>query len=246
MRSIMAEELEKAVWRQLKAVMTDQEALKESFRNSLEEARQRRNSLDNRSDFSEKELQTIYDKKERLALVYADQAIKRETYEKRMSILKKRENDLLKARSNLNPQVKTELDDLERTIAYLEKVVEGKAGKLSLTEIGVWVDNTDWVGGYKMSSIGSWDEPDTFDIGEFRLGEKGPVMRMVDGHPRSNAEVSRETVYQNIRHVFELLQIRVYVFRDRIEMKGYFPKGTIEIPYEDDSEEKVSIIPSSS
>ncbi len=184
---------------------------------------------------------------ERLALVYADRAIKREVYEKRMSILKKREKDLLKARSNLDPQIKIGLNEMERTIAYLEKVVEGKEGKLFLTEMGVWVDNIpdSWVGGYKMSSIGSWDEPDTFDIGEFRLGEKGPVMRMVDSPPRSNAEVSRKTVLQNIRRVFELLQIRVYIFRDRIEMKGFIPTGIIEIPYGDDGQEKDLNTPSS-
>ncbi|MFC1976966.1 hypothetical protein ACFLWS_01675 [Chloroflexota bacterium] len=45
------------------------------------------------------------------------QAIKRETHEERMIVLKKRENDLLKIRSNLNPQVKIELDELERTMA---------------------------------------------------------------------------------------------------------------------------------
>ena len=96
-----------------------------------------------------------------------------------------------------------------------------------------------------MSSIGSWDEINTFDIGEFRLGEKGPVMRMVDGPPRSNAEVSRQTVLENIRRVFELLQVRVYVFRDRIEMRGFIPRGIIEIPYGDDGQEKDLIIPSS-
>ncbi|MFC1957823.1 zinc ribbon domain-containing protein [Chloroflexota bacterium] len=247
MRSIEAGELEKAVWRQLKAVMTNQETLKESVRHSLEEARQRRNNLDNRRGTSEKELQEVYDKKERLALVYADRAIKRETYEKRMSVLMKRENDLLKARSNLNPQVIIELDELERTISYLDKAIEGKEGKLSLTEMGIWVDNIpdSWIGGYRVSSIGSWDEPNTFDIGEFKLGEKGPVMRMVDGPPQSNAEASRKTVLQNIRRVFELLQIRVYVFRDKIEMKGFIPKGSIGIPYEDDDEEKDSIILSS-
>ncbi len=184
---------------------------------------------------------------ERLALVYTDQAIKREVYEKRMSILKKREKDLLKSRANLDPQVKIELDELERTIAYLEKIVDGKAGKLFLTEMGIWVDNIpdSWIGSYKKLSIGSWDEPNRFDVGEFRLGENGPVMMMVDGSPRSNAEVSRQTVLQNIRRVFELLQIRVYIFRDRIEMKGFIPKGFIGIPYGDDGQEKDSIIPSS-
>jgi hypothetical protein len=205
MRSIDANELEKAVWRQLKAVMTDQEALKESFRHSLEEARQRSNGLDHCSGFNEKELHEVNDKKERLALVYADRAMKQNVYEQRMSVLKKRENDLLKARSNLNPQVKTELNELERTIAYLEAVTEGKVGKLFLTEMGVWADNSDWVGGRDELTIGSWDEPDTFDIGEFKLGEKGSIITIVDGHARSNTEISRETAYQNIRHVFETL-----------------------------------------
>ena len=245
MRSIEANEFEKAVWRQLKAVMTDQEALKESFRHSLEGARQRRNSLDHGGSLNEKELSEVNDQKERLALVYADRAMKKEVYEKRMSVLKKRENDLLKARSNLDPQVKTELNELERTIAYLGTVIEGNVEKLFLTEMGVWVDNTDWVGGRDELTIGSWYEPDTFDIGEFKLGEKGPVITMVDGHARSNTEVSRGTVYQNIRRVFELLQIKVYVFRDRIEMKGFIPKGIIEIPFGDDRQEKDSIIPSS-
>jgi len=182
---------------------------------------------------NEKELEEVHDKKERFALVYADRAMKKGVYEKSMGILKKREKDLLKARSNLNPQVKIELNGLERTIAYLEKVVEDKARNLFLTEMGVWVDNTpdSWVGGYNVSSIGSWDEPNRFDIGEFRLGEKGPVMRIVDSSPRSNAEVSRQTVLQDIRRVFELLQVRVYVFRDRIEMKRFIPTGITEIPY---------------
>jgi len=84
---------------------------------------------------NEKELEEVHDKKERFALVYADRAMKKGVYEKSMGILKKREKDLLKARSNLNPQVKIELNGLERTIAYLEKVVEDKAGKLFLTEM---------------------------------------------------------------------------------------------------------------
>ncbi|MFC1976967.1 hypothetical protein ACFLWS_01680 [Chloroflexota bacterium] len=116
-----------------------------------------------------------------------------------------------------------------------------------MTEMGVWIDNIpdSWVGSYNELSIGSWDEPNTFGIEEFRLGEKGPVMRTVDGPPRSNAEVSRQTVPQNIRRVFELLQVRVFVFRDRIEMKGFIPTGIIGIPYGDDGQEKDSIIPAS-
>ena len=73
-----ADGLEKAVWRRLKSIMTDHEALRDSLRSTLEDLKQRRNSLSKGSEFNEKEIQTIYDKKERLALVYADQAITRE------------------------------------------------------------------------------------------------------------------------------------------------------------------------
>jgi predicted RNA-binding Zn-ribbon protein involved in translation (DUF1610 family) len=41
-----ADLLEKAVWRRLKAVLTDSEALKESLRNTLVELQQRRSELD--------------------------------------------------------------------------------------------------------------------------------------------------------------------------------------------------------
>ncbi|MFC1943430.1 hypothetical protein ACFLWO_02480 [Chloroflexota bacterium] len=79
----------------------------------------------------------------------------------------------------------------------MKNIYDDGAGKMTGLDFNkVWVDNIpdSGIGAYKMSSIGSWDEPDTFDIGEFRLGEKGTVMRMVDGPPRSNAEVSRQTV----------------------------------------------------
>lgn len=214
----------------------------------LEEARQRRNSLDSHSGTNEKDLEEVQDKIERLALVYADQAMKKDTYEKRMGILKKRQNDLLKARSNLDPQVKTELGELERTIAYLEKVVDGKAGKLLLTELGIWVDNISDKGIITdFSNIGSWDDPNTLvDFGGFRLGERGPQMRMVDGPVRAPGEVPREFVLQNIRCMFEALNIKVYIFRDRIEIKGFIPTGTITIPDRVDSIEGYSIIPSPS
>ena len=46
--------------------MTDHEALRDSLRNTLEGLKQRRNSLDRGSELNEKQLQVVYDKKERL------------------------------------------------------------------------------------------------------------------------------------------------------------------------------------
>ncbi len=66
---------------------------------------------------------------------------------------------------------------------------------------------------------------------------------MVNGYPRSDAEVTRQTVYQNIRRIFELLQTRVYVFQARIELKRYFLEGGTGILYEDDAREDSIILP---
>ncbi|MFC2011064.1 hypothetical protein ACFLUR_02095 [Chloroflexota bacterium] len=54
------------------------------------------------------------------------------------------------------------------------RVVDGKAENLFLTEMGVWVDNIpdSWIDFNNVSSIGSLDEPNTFDIGEFGLGKR--------------------------------------------------------------------------
>jgi len=43
-------------------------------------------------------------------------------------------------------------------------------------------------------------------------------------------EVPREMVLKNIRSAFERLVIRVYVFRDRLEIRGFIPTEVIDIP----------------
>jgi len=245
---VKADELEKLVWRRLKAVMTDHEALRESLRNNLNDLKQRKNGLSKGWEFNEKELQTVYDKKERLALVYADQAITKETYDKKMSILKKKESELLKARTNLDPRARIELDDLERRIAYLEKAIDGKSGKLLLTELGVWVENIpdDWIVGRIIPSVDSWDDPDALiDTGAFQIGEYGPLMTIVDSPVQfANLEVPREILWRNIGNIFKWLGIRVYVFRDRVEIRGFIPTEVIDIHGGGNGLDRGAIIPS--
>jgi len=243
-----ADHLEKAIWRRLKAVMTDHEALRDSLRNTLDDIKQRRNGLSRGWEFNEKELWAVYEKKERLGLIYADLAITKETYEKEMSILKKKEGKLLKARTNLDPQTRIEMDDLERGIACLEKAIDGKSGKLLLTELGVWVDSIpdEWIVGRSIPCVDSWDDPDALiDTGAFQIGEYGPLVTMVDSPVKFvNLEVPRETVWRNIRKIFERLGIRVYIFRDRVEIRGFIPTEVIGIPIVGDGINRGAIIPS--
>jgi len=52
--------------------MTDHGALRDSLRNTLEALKRRRDGVSHGWESNEKELRAIYEKKERLGLIYAD------------------------------------------------------------------------------------------------------------------------------------------------------------------------------
>jgi hypothetical protein len=115
-----------------------------------------------------------------------------------------------------------------------------------LTELGVWVDNipADWIVGRSIPCVDSWDDPNALiDTGVFQIGDHGPLMSMVEGLVQSNLEVSRETVWRNIRRVFERLGIKVYVFHDRVEIRGFIPTEVIDIPGSGKGTNRGPIIP---
>ena len=128
----------------------------------------------------DRELETISGKKERLGLAYADGAVGKEAYDDRLRILKKREGELLKARSNLDPQVGIELDALQQGIVSLEKALDGKSGRLLLTELGIWAESVpeDMIAGHIVLPDGAWDEPGTLEgLDVIRIGDTGPIIR---------------------------------------------------------------------
>jgi site-specific DNA recombinase len=251
---VRADLLEKAVWRRLKTVLTDSQVLRETFRTTLNELRQRRSEMGKATESIDRELQTICSKKERLGLAYADGAVIKEVYDSKLGILKKRESELLAARSNLDPRAGMELDELEQQIARLEKVVDGKSGPVMLTELGILATDMPPYGVIAFPAVGdpensvtvgAWDEPTMIQMEDFfRLGDNGPLVRMVDGPGSSAAEVPREMVWQNIRRTFETFSIRVYVFRDRVEIRGFIPTEVMDIPRGGDRIRGGSIIPS--
>ena len=104
----------------------------------------------------------------------------------------------------------------------------------------------DWIVGRSIPYVDSWDDPDALiDTGAFQIGEYGPLMTMVDSPVQfANLEVPRKSVWRNIRNIFEWLGIRVYVFRDRVEIRGFIPTEVIDIPIVGDGINKWAIIPS--
>jgi hypothetical protein len=141
-------------------------------------------------------------------------------------------------------------------IALLEKVVDGKSGTVMLTELGIWAMDIpeNVIAGFELPAmtphnsptVGAWDEPAMIQLEDFFwFGNNGPLMRMVDGPvASSNLEVPREMVWQNIRRIFESFGVRVYVFHDQVEIRGFIPTEVMDIPRRGDRIRGEAIIPS--
>ena len=166
-----------------------------------------------------------------------------------MAILKKKESELLKARVNLDPGVKADLDEIEKVIASLENTIAGKSGKLLLTELGIWVDKMPdametWIVN-SIPTVDRWDDPNALhDTGLLQIGKYGPEFSVVEGPAQWNVEVSRETLWRNIRSFLKWLCIKVYVFSDRAEVRGFIPTEVIDFPDVGDISKRAAIIPS--
>ena len=224
-----------AVWKRLKAALSDSQTLRETFRSTLAELKEKRGEMTKATESIDRELENISSKKERLGLAYADGAVAKGVFDNKLGILKKREGELLAARSNLNPQVGMELDKLEQQIAMLENAVDGKPGsRVFLTEFGAWAlempESAPFTGPLSLAGGGNFFEDSFLDPpGFFRIG--GTLYRMEDGLVPAT-EFPREKVRQNIRRTFEGLGIKVYVFRDRVEIRGFIPTEVMDIPGE--------------
>jgi hypothetical protein len=229
--------LEKAVWERLKLVLTDSETLREGMRSSLAELKERREYLYQSTGSVDKKLEAIVAKKERLGLSFADGAISRETYQKKLQESVRIKKDLLRSRDNLSPDDRSEIGDLDQAIASLEKTLNSESAKVLLTELGVQTVDfpEDWIVGHdapgEVAGLENWavvEAPDTL-----RIPELGMTMSIVD-RPESNwnLEVTRDTIWRNIRETFNRLNIEVYIFNDRVEIRGHIPTEIIDIPQE--------------
>ena len=207
------------------------------MRSSLAGLKERRKQLYQSTDSVDEKLEVIVAKKERLGLSFADGAISRETYQKKLQEAIKIEKDLHKSRDNLSPDDRSEIGDLDQAIASLEKTLTSGSAKILLTELGVRVSHIpeDWIVGHdstgKVAGLENWAivaPPDTLSIPEL-----GMTMIIVEERDLIwNFEVTRDTIWKNIREIFNRLNIKVYVFNDRVEIRGHIPTEIIDIPQE--------------
>jgi len=71
------------------------------------------------------------------------------------------------------------------------------------------------------------------------------MIRMVDAQVSSPPEFPREMVWQTIRGFFESFDIKVYMFRDRVEVRGLIPAEVLDVSGDTQHARKESIISSS-
>jgi hypothetical protein len=93
----------------------------------------------------------------------------------------------------------------------------------------------------EVAGLENWivaEAPDTLKIPEL-----GMTMIIVDGPEVNwNLEITRETIWRNIREVFNRLSIKVYVYNDRVEIRGNIPTEIIELPQETTRRKREPII----
>ena len=253
---IRADKLEAAVWDRLKEVLSDKEKLRESVDKAVAdlEAQKTRTGAD--ALVIKDKLTELQAKKERLGIAFADGTIPEKLYNSMLGKLKKDEASLLQSRHGIDPSRLEDLAALEAHIAtvkeFLDKgdfileesglyAVSGKQylplgfnsfrpsdGKIALGEIqqketvtGEWywdIDaaklvSSEWVAPPSdVITVMWWD---TVDPAEFREAEKTERTRVIA---------------RNIRGIFQLFDIKVYVYRDRIEIKGIIPPQLIYLP----------------
>ena len=230
---ISADWLEWAVWKEVKTMLNDGDILEQSVRNALSVLENQKNQLGEQTESLDHQIEIIKGKKERLGLTFADGAIGKETYDRKLQELRKLEADLSQRRSNLNPEAQAEIAELESYIATVEKILNKHSGGVFVTEFGIWgTTGTLKVPlGYNprletqgKSGVGKPQEMDVIRI-------EGTDLTMSGVLPPEGFWLSKnpkETIMKNIRAVLQAFGTKVYVFPDRVEIHGMLPTQVIQ------------------
>jgi len=183
-----------------------------------------------------------------LGLVFADGAISKDVYAKKLQELSRRERELLKIKDNLNPEARAEIAEVENSIRSIEEMLD-TSGNILVTDFGIWGRTGDNVAplGYN-----PWLETECkSEVGQVRDSDfiriEGTDLRIRAILPPEGfwfSENPGEVIKKNIRAILQKFGIRVYMFRDRIEVRGLIPSQIIKTAIGDERPNRESIIPS--
>ncbi|MDO8568902.1 MAG: hypothetical protein Q7R57_09365, partial [Dehalococcoidales bacterium] len=225
----------KKIWQRFKTVVSNSEILKKGIRDALADIRERRDELGKDTAAVDEEMKSILAKKERLGLAFADGALPKEVYTSKLHKLTNRESELVKMIDNLEPETRAEIDDLERAVTSIEKMLDKQSGRIVVNDGGIW-----GIGKDEIVPLGynAWLETDgSDDIGmprepaKFRIEGTDKVMTGIDV-PEGfwDSTNRREVITRNRRGILQKFGVKVYVFKEKIEIRGFIPTQVLPLP----------------
>jgi len=195
-----AEWLEQEVWQRIEAIIDDPNKLESLLEETVESLRNREADLSARIRPIDARLTEIAEQKARLADDWVQLNMKTEKYREHKRDLEREEARLISMRNGIDP---SQLEDLEHTRATL-RFWEGQLRALA------------------------WDTEED---------EEGKKSRIVDKPHRTalrivgleNKDITKVVNFPATkRELLDLLQVRLVVFEDRVEVKAVFPIEPIE------------------
>jgi site-specific DNA recombinase len=235
-----ADDLEVLVWQKIQDAINKPDVMKEYINKALADLEAKKTQTGDEVQEIEHQLESVRAKLERLALTFADGAIKEGPYKTNLEKLKKQEIELTKRQQSIDPSTMMEIVDTQERIKAIKEIMD--KGRLQLNPLGFFGQLDDK---YIPVGFNPWHGTD----GKMEIGELANLMeRKIPGTgvivksmtPQNLIEASpaelMELLKKNWRGILQLFDIHVTVFNDRIEIRGLIPPQVIEIPVKKKSE----------
>jgi site-specific DNA recombinase len=256
---IRAEKLEAAVWGRLKEVLSDKDRLRDCVDKAMTDLEARRTEVGSETIAINKKLDEILARKERLGIAFGDGMISEDLYKQMAAKLKKQEAGLLKSRGDLDPSKVDGLAALEARIAavkgFLEKGdfvlndsgmyavsdrhylplgfnpfrnTDGKVAIGEIEEMKTIISETTF--SVKPGAISPSDRyvniptsPDVSSIMWWDAIEPPEFFESDDPGKRA------PDIIRNMRAVFQFFDIKIFVYNDKVEIRGTIPQQIIDM-----------------
>jgi len=200
-RNIKAEGLEQAVWRRVSDIINDPNKLKPMLIEAIDKLKERESALETRLLPIEQHLKEIAERKTRLVDKYVIEYMDTEKYKTAQQNLEKEEARYLSLRRDVDPNQLAELESTRELLKFWQRQVN------SMT----W--NTEKANEDEILMDRTVDKPHTRILQMLSLGY---------------SELSEEMQFPlTQRELFDKLQLRLMVFKDKIEVKAVFPMPDI-------------------
>ena len=201
-RNIRAENLEQAVWKRVMDIINDPNKLKPMLIEAINNLKERDSDLEARLLPIEKRLKEIAERKARLADKWIIENMDTDKYKVAQQNLDKEEARLLALRRETDPNQLAELESTRGLLRFWQNQVNSMAWNL---EDGAIED--------KSVMVRTMDEPHNTVLKLLGIGD---------------SELSERMKFPTTqRELFDKLQLRLIVFKDKIEVKAVFPMPDI-------------------